>query len=68
MYPNGSHKYYRASHSENIYNLDILIHALIVFQVGIVLDWCVNFRNITIPEEESTNSSPNKRIILNIFE
>ena len=43
--------------------VEMLVNPLTVFYIEIVfLVCCVNCRNITIPEEESEKSSPNKKI------
>ena len=43
--------------------VEMLVNPLTVFYIEILF-WgcCVNYRNITIPEEESEKSSPNKKI------
>ena len=69
VYPNGSHQYERESHAEKfIYCRYIDSSPDSLPNWNCILICCGNFRKITIPEEESANSSPKKPIRFHIFE
>ena len=51
-----------------IYNKEVLIHTLTLFQIDMFLGCCCNFRKITPHEEEIKNPSPKKTIGYHIYE